>query len=376
VVGAPASEAYTLHYDGSSWRKVSVPWIGNYRHLLNDVHGIASNDVWAVGTWGSTTAPGRFIPWIVHWNGSAWEHIPLPQTLTDNLGELLSVRMVSHNDVWATGYYLVGGIVSIHWDGTSWSEVNPHTSGGDFTFLNASDGYAVGGDVRHWDGTSWTIADTLPGLPYPSLTRVVRLPNGEIWSSGRTVDNLDIFRTLVYRFGADNQPAMISASSTQIQPGSSAQLRVQMPHAGNYSYAWSPGQTLDDSTSATPTASPMASTQYFVSVTDSLGNSVERTIVITVAGPVAVHNSISSSPWSIAPNPFSDRVEIAHTTGKSGDALVTLRDASGKVVYSKSHRFTEENQPLALPTQTLHSGIYFLSVQSGDAVYQHKLIRE
>jgi gliding motility-associated-like protein len=51
---------------------------------------------------------------------------------------------------------------------------------------------------------------------------------------------------------------------------------------GGSTYLWSPGETLDDSTSANPEASPEATTIYTVTVTNLLGcsNSQSMTVVV------------------------------------------------------------------------------------------------
>ncbi|RLC43631.1 MAG: hypothetical protein DRH49_00630, partial [Candidatus Coatesbacteria bacterium] len=47
AVGAHKS----FHWDGSSWSEVSMPYIEGVG--MNDVYAISSDDVWAVGDWGT-----------------------------------------------------------------------------------------------------------------------------------------------------------------------------------------------------------------------------------------------------------------------------------------------------------------------------------
>ena len=57
---------------------------------------------------------------------------------------------------------------------------------------------------------------------------------------------------------------------------------------GPFSYHWSPGASLNDSTKANPSASPTVSTTYFVTVTDGFGCSqIDSATVVINSAPVA-----------------------------------------------------------------------------------------
>jgi hypothetical protein len=110
--------------------------------------------------------------------------------------------MVSANDVWAIGSFLTGGIIMLHYDGTSWTEVITPGGGGALAVVSANDIWSVGEEIVHWDGTSWTKIDSLTNHISPSLISTLVLPNGDIWAAGRDADSSlnPIFTTLVYRY--------------------------------------------------------------------------------------------------------------------------------------------------------------------------------
>lgn len=193
---------YALHYNGSSWSEVSVPTApGSGRNRFNAVHGIASNDVWAVGSWGVAVGDYHFL--AMHWDGASWTYSAIPASVNGGIdGELADVKMVSANDVWAVGYSLAGGVVVIHYDGTGWTQVTAPGGGGALAVLSANNIYAVGGEFTHWNGTTWSVDDTLLSYPWPALGATTVLPNGEIWAAGRTVDSANVFQTLVYKRGS------------------------------------------------------------------------------------------------------------------------------------------------------------------------------
>jgi hypothetical protein len=210
--GSPTRPAYVIHYNGSSWSEITVPAVGTYRNMFNDIHGNSSNDIWAVGHW--TNSYGDFHALAMHWNGSNWTNISLPSSIVSQVSEVLSVKMISSNDVWAMGYYITGGMFKIHWDGSTWTEITPSNGGGGaFAILASNDIYSVGGEISHWDGSAWTIVDQLTQLSYPSLGSTVVFPNGEIWAGGRTVDLSNNFYSLIYR-SVNNTP-IFSGGGTQ-----------------------------------------------------------------------------------------------------------------------------------------------------------------
>ena len=193
--GSPTDPAYAIHYNGSGWTEFPVPSPGIYRDWFNAVDGIASNDVWAVGR--QSNSYGDFHAMAQHWNGTSWTNTTIPSSVLDPLGELESVTMIASNNVWAMGSTVTGGILMIHWDGTSWSAVPTAGSAGGEIIARGTDIFSVGDRISQWNGNSWTVIDPLNQLSYPSLVSATGYSNGDIWVAGRTVDA--DFHSLVYR---------------------------------------------------------------------------------------------------------------------------------------------------------------------------------
>jgi Carboxypeptidase regulatory-like domain len=152
------------HWDGVVW--AAVPFTGGSD--LRAIHGIATNDIWAVGSGGAA----------VHWNGSAWTRVE-----TGTNSTLRGVWGSASDDVWAVGTCsLVPGTVRdcesqssdaviMHWDGHAWSRV----ASGTRAWLNAvwgrapDDVWAVGtsGEILRWNGLSWNAIPS--GVPSADL---------------------------------------------------------------------------------------------------------------------------------------------------------------------------------------------------------------
>lgn len=106
------------HYDGSEWREVEFP--GSTR--INDLHGSAANNVWAVGAYANA--------W--HYDGSTWTRYDLTSALGEELDSdacsevvLRSVWVNNETDVWAVGYVrtkdALRGLL-LHFDGERWEQ--------------------------------------------------------------------------------------------------------------------------------------------------------------------------------------------------------------------------------------------------------------
>jgi hypothetical protein len=114
------------HWNGQSWSIVD----GHDRlassksqRTLNAVAARSSSDVWAVGQ-ANDRGPTQSL--IKHWNGRSWSDIPGPgSTGTKQVadgGNLLDLTVLATNDIWAVGSY--GDQPRIeHWNGKVWTIV-------------------------------------------------------------------------------------------------------------------------------------------------------------------------------------------------------------------------------------------------------------
>jgi hypothetical protein len=176
------AETLTLHWNGTAWTQVDTPGPGTTANYLSAVGGVASNDVWAVGSYNNTgDARGLRHPLAMHYNGTAWTTTPMPETSAG--GYLRAVTALASNDVWAVGSKSgYSTPVAYHWNGTAWSEVPTAplsgSTGGNNLFYGVAGtasnqvwavGYQSTGSgpqplVQRWNGTAFA-NETLPALP-------------------------------------------------------------------------------------------------------------------------------------------------------------------------------------------------------------------
>jgi hypothetical protein len=155
--------ALLYHFDGTSWGKLSFPWIW---FLFGSIWGSGPTDIWAV-----------YYGDIVHYDGTGWNE-------TGSKWFVNAIWGSSSSDIYTVGDYQISSghydNVILHYDGTAWSTVYLGSTGsGGLSGVwgsSASDVYAVGwyGEILHYDGKSWSAQAS--GIKDLSLS--------DVWGSG------------------------------------------------------------------------------------------------------------------------------------------------------------------------------------------------
>lgn len=125
----------TEHWDGSSWSIVPSPngGLAGSTNELRSLAGTSSSDLWAVGINQHSSPSHKYILQTLteHWNGTQWSVVSSPDpNLLDTT--LSGVTALASNNVWAVGSYkdrttkVVQEFI-LHWNGTKWLKVAPPT---------------------------------------------------------------------------------------------------------------------------------------------------------------------------------------------------------------------------------------------------------
>jgi hypothetical protein len=183
-----------LHWDGAAWVRVQEgSGTDLYGAIVLDVWSQSPSDVWAVGQKG-TSVYTDYVPLVEHWDGSSWSLIDAPSPQQEGANILRGVSGVASDDVWAVGTITDGWFIE-HWDGISWS-VNVQRSGALMFGVGgvaANDVWAVGSAslkpslILHWDGTGWTPAPTPQAGTASTLRAVDVLAPNDIWAVGSSI---------------------------------------------------------------------------------------------------------------------------------------------------------------------------------------------
>jgi hypothetical protein len=217
--GTGQGRCLILHWDGSSWVQKTGVNPGPSSNELRGAVARTSSDVWAVGHYNDAGGAPKTL--VLHWNGSTWKQSPSPSPGGTALNHLCGVTATASNDAWAVGRWDTNGFfraLSLHWDGTSWTQVSTPVPTGTFLQLlssvdaiSASDvwaaGTAEGGSgfttyLIHWNGTKWSkVASPNPSSTNNELLGVSADATNDAWSVGYEVDDVSShFRTLGLRW--------------------------------------------------------------------------------------------------------------------------------------------------------------------------------
>jgi hypothetical protein len=193
------------HFNGTTWTAARFPVTSSFE-FASAVTTLAPSNAWVVGSFGD----GGTL--AAHWNGTRWAIVRTPNPSSQaGITTLTGVAAVSPTDIYASGYQAdvndqnLREPFLLHWNGTAWSVVtvpNTGTEGSQFlgiTALSGSDVWAVGATdesdgsiltfAERFNGTAWAIEPTPdPGqqgtLVSNSLLGAVSPAPGVVWAVG------------------------------------------------------------------------------------------------------------------------------------------------------------------------------------------------
>ncbi len=186
-----------LHYDGTDWSPVELP--DEIDGVLNGVVAVSPTDVWAVGSVGDP-AVSLERALVLHWDGTAWADVEVGHTIGGGKSALVDIEGVSPTDLWAVGYHHFQPLV-LRFDGQAWSR-SPTDVGGTLNAVEAfatSEVWAVGSSIQRFDGSTWSEAPvTREGA---ELVDVAAIGGLDIWAVGSLpAKEQDTTRAAVYRY--------------------------------------------------------------------------------------------------------------------------------------------------------------------------------
>lgn len=200
----------TMHWDGTQWLQRDS--FASPAGILRAVDGVASNDVWAVGQ--QTWAPHQ-VSLFKHWTGSSWQSVSGGFSSVDN--HIAAISAIAPNNVWAVGDYVLNGItytMITRWNQSVWS-IYPVTNTGALTgikSITANDIWATGGSsFQHWNGSAWSV---VPGsMPGGNLLGIDTIGSDDIWAVGsQTVGGVQ--QTLIEHYLSECAPSTATTVPT------------------------------------------------------------------------------------------------------------------------------------------------------------------
>jgi hypothetical protein len=200
AVGSSSGGPLILHWNGTKWSKMAVS--APARAGLTGVSATSASNAWAVGSYGA--GPPRTL--TLHWNGSSWKTVPCPnpRPFPKDSDFLSAVAAVSATDAWAVGAIAsatsgpVTGLL-LHWNGSAWTQVPTTSVTGAVSILAgvtatsasnawvagcACEGGPDGAITGRWNGKTWTKVSTGVNPVYSSLTAISAISASSAWAVG------------------------------------------------------------------------------------------------------------------------------------------------------------------------------------------------
>jgi hypothetical protein len=180
--------AVALHWNGVDWSSRFPLTDGVNDASFRGIAALSSSDVWAVGS--ARVSITETSPLLAHWDGASWEvHTTADLQLQVGSLGLEAVDVVASDNVWAVGQR---GLV-LHWDGKGWKQMLlPDASSSAWLYgvdaVSSEDVWVTGtGHILHWDGVLWTDAtpsfrpDSYAEVTYKDITM---LSDHDGWAIG------------------------------------------------------------------------------------------------------------------------------------------------------------------------------------------------
>ena len=167
-----------LHWNGTAWKQVPSPSPGSVGlDFLSGVAATSTASAWAVGEYYNGSA---YQTLVLRWNGTAWKQVPSPNPGGSSEGNSLSaVAATSANNAWADGIYVnsAGGGVTLilHWNGSAWTHVPSPTLGPPFP------GDDLSGVAATSATNAWAAGDYCASRACPARKTLTERWNGSAW---------------------------------------------------------------------------------------------------------------------------------------------------------------------------------------------------
>ncbi len=136
-------------------------------------------------------------------------------------------------------------------------------------------------------------------------------------------------------------------------------------YSKNNGGAWQTGYTF----------SSLAPGTYSIKVKDANGcMSTTTNVVVACNAREEEATTIGSTIFSVYPNPANDHVTVTYSNTKEEAVTISLTDITGRLIFSTNTTSIIGDNQYLMNTAEISKGIYMLTLRSGDAVLQSKLV--
>ena len=245
----------------------------------------------------------------------------------------------------------LAAVVNLFVHGSAATVTGGQACGPDTVLLSAS-----GNDVLYWydEYTGGVLLDTGNTLHYfASSTDTVYVQNGAVCPAARQAVPVTVYPVPQLFLG--NDTVVFFPQTVTLSTG-----------AGYISVVWNTGETV-------PAITADSSGMYVATVTDSNGCTTSDTIVVDIIS--SVHDHEAAGNLKLFPNPASGSVKIEWRSAGQAEAVLSLHDIAGRIVYSRTLRSTNGFFATEINLEHIPAGIYLLQLQAAGGITGRIFIR-
>jgi hypothetical protein len=97
----------------------------------------------------------------------------------------------------------------------------------------------------------------------------------------------------------------------------------------------------------------------------------------TLSGVVPVNiGDLDPVDFQLVPNPVIEKLSISSTSNFIDDMLVTIFDASGKMIYNKKHPAFGQEEIANVDFVSTSSGVYVVNIQYGGFTKSYRVVKK
>jgi hypothetical protein len=223
-----------LHWDGSSWTQVANP-VGSTNNELRSVFALSATNVYAAGFVGKSGGPTQ-VPLVLHYDGSAWKRVSVPSV--GNSSGFFAIGASSAQNVWAVGWRgpFRGNDdpFAERYDGHAWHIVSPSSPASGWLssvlVLDPNIVWAAGGQgadfynskalAERYNGSVWSEVETAAvSQPDQRFNGIAAASASSIWMVGdKGTDPMGASTLIEHSIGGDlsQQPSPARGSTSSL----------------------------------------------------------------------------------------------------------------------------------------------------------------
>lgn len=231
-----------------------------------------------------------------------------------------------------------------------------------------------------------------------SLNATTSLPGTILWSPSTGVSSTNTLSTVIttnqsrtytltvtgangcagtdtVRVNVRPVPTVYAGADVSIAQGGSTQLNPLT--SSNVTYLWSPGSSLSDSLIKNPIATPAATTDYTLTVTNVYGCQKSDVVKVMVDGTSSIDVSQIGQIAAISPNPVSAIVTFSVSLKAETNVQLQIWDVTGRKVHSiVDYSLATGTHIFDWNTTGVAAGVYVAKWSLNGKTYTQKFVKE